>query len=74
MAGDDGLEPPKCQNQNLMPYQLGESPIVNSISLWGAATHHLAHCSMPQIIPFIVDICAYAINYRGYGRSHSRSI
>jgi len=29
---------------------------------------------MPQIIPFIVDICAYAINYRGYGRSHSRSI
>ncbi len=27
VAGVAGLEPTKCQNQNLVPYQLGYTPI-----------------------------------------------
>ncbi len=30
MAGVAGLEPTKCQNQNLVPYQLGYTPIKNN--------------------------------------------
>ena len=27
----EGLEPPKCRNQNPVPYQLGDSPISTEI-------------------------------------------
>ena len=30
LAGIAGLEPTKCQNQNLVPYRLGYSPIYKS--------------------------------------------
>ncbi len=29
LAGLEGLEPPKCRNQNPVPYQLGDSPILS---------------------------------------------
>lgn len=75
LAGTLGLEPRIIQSKcTVITISLNpnSSPIVNSISRRGAATHPLAYCSMPQITRLIVDIYAYAINYRGYGRSHSR--
>ena len=31
LAGLEGLEPPKCRNQNPVPYQLGDSPISTQV-------------------------------------------